>query len=168
MSRLGLLILFLVLMPSLCRAQLGRYFVTAEAFVAFSRSVHVGKIVELKQIEYESDIPLTRAQAIGKPYQLVFEVSETIRGDKVRHLNLVLSLQSTHLLEYMREHDVEIMLVAGPDRFSGSPGPKVGIEADGVRVDGDYYHFRLLNPLKVPDDKRKASFASRINSSNDS
>lgn len=163
-----MVVLLLVLVPVVCPAQIGRYFVSIEAYVGFSRVVYVGKIAELKRIEYENDKPLTRAQGIGKPYRLVFEVSETIRGGEVRRLELVLSLQSTHYLEYMREHSIEIMLVAGPARFSGSPGPKVGIEEQGKRVDGDYYHFRVLEPVDIPDSERGAKIATQINRKNDS
>jgi hypothetical protein len=57
--------------------------------VGQARIVHVGKIVELEPIEYGK--PLTDKEKTGiKPYRLVFEVSETLRGDEVKRLELVL------------------------------------------------------------------------------
>ena len=131
MNRIALLVLCLLSLPSLSVAQTGRYYVTPEAFVGYSRVVYVGKIVELEPTDYKADedAPLTRAQAIGDPYRLVFEVAETIRGDEVKRLELVLSLQSHHLLDYMRDLGTEIMLVAGPDRFKRlRPGPDQGAD----------------------------------------
>ncbi len=141
-------------------------FVSVEAYVGLARVVHVAKIVELKQIEYEK--PLTSIQKWGKPYRLVLEVSETIRGDDVQRLELVLSLNSTIYLEYMRDHSVAIMLVGGPNRLYGSPGPKIGIEEQGKRVDGDWYEFRVLDPVEVPESGSEVAIASDINRRYDS
>jgi hypothetical protein len=68
----------------------------------------------------------------------------------------------------MRDHSVEIMLVGGPNRLNRSPVAKVGIEEQGTPVDGDWYQFRLLDPLKVPKSGREASIAAQINKSYDS
>lgn len=155
-----------LLLPAVGWAQVGRVFVSAEAYVGLARVVHVGRIVEFKQIEYEK--PLTSTQKSGKPYRLVFEVSETIRGDAVKRLELVLSLQSTHILEYMREQSVEIMLVGGPNRLDTFPPAKVGIEEQGKRVDGEWYQFRLLDPVKIPESGSGAAIASQLNKSYDS
>lgn len=168
--QLGLVLLLLACTPAACLAQVGRIFVSVEAFVGLARVVHVGKIVELKPIEY--DQPLTRTQQIGKPYRLVFAVSETIRGDHAERLNLVLSLQSTHNLAYLREQAAEIMLVAGPDSLHTLPRAEIGIEEQGERVDGQWYHFRLLEPLPIPkpgspDSANSAKIASQLNKSYD-
>lgn len=155
-----------LLLPTVCLAQTGRGFVSAEAYVGLARVVHVGRIVELKRIEYGK--PLTDIQMIGKPYRLVFEVNETIRGDAAKRLELVLSLQSTHLLECMREQSAPIMLVGGPIRIDSYPSPEVGIEEQGKRVDGQWYQFRLLDPVKVPESGDAAEIASQLNAYYDS
>lgn len=167
-ERQGFVILFLALVPVLGSAQVGRIFVSAEAYVGCARVVHVGKIVELKQIEYESEKPLTFTQKLGKPHQLVFEVSELIRGDDVERFELVLSLQSTHFLEYMREESVELMLVGGRNHLDTSPGAEIGIEEQRERVDGEWYQFRLLDPVEVPESGRGAAIASQLNKRYDS
>ena len=69
----GFLALFLALVPVEAWAQVGREFVTVEAHVGRARVVHVGKILEIKQIEYGK--PLTDIQKLGKPHRLVFAVS---------------------------------------------------------------------------------------------
>jgi len=171
MNKSGWIVLLLLLAFAPGFSQMGRYFVSIEAFVGFARVVHVGKIVELQPVEEGIEENLTAAQEIGNPYELIFEVSETIRGKDRKRLKILLSLQSTHLLEFMRDHSTEILLIAGPNRFSGSPGPKVGISEMGKRVDGDYYHFRLLDPIPVPAanaSETAASLASQINQRNDS
>lgn len=159
-------VLLLAWVPAVGWAQVGRGFVSVEAYVGLARVVHVGKIVELKQIEY--DKPLTSTQQLGKPYRLVFQVSETIRGAGVERLELVLSLQSTHYLEYMREQSVEIMLVGGPNRLDRYASAKVGIEEQGRRVDGEWYQFRLLDPVKVPESGSEAEIAKQLNRRYDS
>lgn len=158
--------LILAWMPSIGWAQVGRGYVSVEAYVGLARVVHVGKIVELEQIEYEK--PLTGIQKIGKPYRMVFEVSETIRGGKTERLELVLALQSAHFLEYMRDHSLEIMLVAGPNRIDSSPRAEVGIEEQGKRLDGERYQFRLLTPVNVPESDAGDSIASQLNNMYDS
>jgi hypothetical protein len=168
-ARLGVVILLLVSFPAVARAQVGHIFVSVEAYVGLARVVHVGKIVELKRIEY--DKPLTETQKIGKPYRLVFEVSETIRGEGVDRLELVVSLQSFHDLQFLREQAVEIMLVAGPNRLDRYP--IFGIEEQGKRVDGERYQFRLLDRLKVakandPESDKSVKIASQLNQSYDS
>lgn len=170
-TRLCLVILVLAYAPAVACAQVGRIFVSVEAYVGLARVVHVGKIVELKPIEY--DKPLTRTQKIGKPYRLVFEVSETIRGKHVERLELVLSLQSTRDLAYLREQAAEIMLVGGPNSFSTIPSATIAIEEQGKRVDGEWYQFRLLEPLAVPEpgspeSDRSAEHASQLNKTYDS
>jgi len=165
-ARICVVILLLAWAPAVGWAQVGRVFVSAEAYVGLARVVHVGKIVELKQIEYEK--PLTFTQKLGRPYRLVFEVSETIRGDHIERLELVLSLQSTHYLQYMREQSVEVMLVGGPNHLDRTPDATVGIEEQGGRVDGEWYQFRLLEPLKVPETGSGAEIASQLNKVYDS
>lgn len=169
-TRLGLVILLFACTPAVGRAQVGRTFVSAEAYVALARVVHVGKIVEFKPIEY--DKPLTSTQKLGKPYRLVFEVSETIRGEPIERLELVLSLQSIHELTYLREQAAEIMLVGGPNSLRTNPGAKVGIEEQGERADGEWYHFRLLEPLAIPESGSSefgdpAEIAKQLNKSYD-
>jgi hypothetical protein len=154
-------ILVLAWMPSIGWAQVGREFVSVEAYVGLARVVHVGKIVELKQTEYAK--PQTAIQKLGKPYQMVFEVSETIRGDRTERLELVLALQSTHFLEFMRDHSAEIMLVAGPNKIDHFPNAEIGIEEQGRRLDGQWYQFRLLTPVNVPKSDGGDSVASQLN-----
>lgn len=164
--RQGFLALLFALVPVVASAQVGREFVAVEAYVGRARVVHVGKILEIKQIEYGK--PLTDIQKLGKPYRLVFKVSETIRGDEVKSLELVLSLQSTHFLEYMRDHSIEIMLVGGPTRGDSYRGAEIGIEEQGKRVDDERYQFRLLDNVKVPESGGKDSIAAQINQKYDS
>ena len=152
--------LLLVMAPSSASAQVGRIFVSAEAYAGMSRVIYVGKIVELQPIDYEK--PLTPTQKIGKPYRLVFEVGETIRGEKFKRLELVLSLQNTIYLEYMRSHALEIMLVGGSTLLDSFPAAEVGIEEHGKRVDGNWYQFRVLDPLQVPASDVGKAIASEI------
>ena len=164
--RQAVLALLLVLVPCSASAQVGRILVSAETYVGLSRVVYVGKIVGLERIEYKK--PLTSTQKLGKPYRLVFQVAETIRGKKVKRLRLVLSLQSTSDLNYLRDHSVEIMLVGGQTRLNRYPGPEIGIEEQGKRVDGDWYYFRVLDPVEVPKSGEEAVIAAQINRSYDS
>ena len=159
--RQGFLALLLALVPVEAWAQVGREFVAVEAYVGRARVVHVGKILEVTSVEYGQ--PLTDIQKLGKPYRLVFKVSETIRGEEVKSLELVLSLQSTIYLEYMRDHSVEIMLVGGPTRGESYRGAEIGVEEQGKRVDDERYQFRLLDPIEVPESGDKDSIASQIN-----
>jgi hypothetical protein len=166
LTRLCFVIVLLTSAPAVARAQVGRIFVSVEAYVGLARVVHVGKIVELKPIEY--DKPLTSTQKLGKPYRLIFEVSETIRGERVERLELVVSLQNTHDLQYLREHSAEIMLVGGPNHLDRYPDATIGIEEQGERVDGEWYQFRLLKPLAFPKSGDGAEIASQLNKSYDS
>jgi hypothetical protein len=158
--------LLLATVPCSASAQVGRIFVSAEVYAGVSRIVYVGKIVELQRVDYEK--PLTPIQEIGKPHRLVFEVGETIRGDEVRRLDLVLSLQSTHDLEYMRDHSVQIMLVGGPTRLDRFPIKAVGIEERGKRADDEWYQFRVLDPIELPESGAERAIASHINTCCDS
>ena len=165
-TRQGVLGLFLVLVPVVALAQVGREFVAVETYVGRSRIVHVGKIVDIKPIEFEK--PLTDIQKLGKPHKLVFAVSETIRGEEVKSLELVLSLQSTHFLQHMRDHSAEIMLVGGPTRGESYRGAEIGIEEQGKRVDDERYQFRLLDNVMVPESGGENSIAAQINRKYDS
>ena len=159
--RLCWVLLFLAWLPGISWAQTGRAFVSVEAYVGLSRIVHVGKIVELQRIEYKK--PLTDIQKSGKPYRVVFEVRETIRGEAVKRLELVLALQSTFFLEYLREQAVELLLTGGPMHFRVDPDEEVGIEEQGQRMDDERYQLRLLEPLKVPECGSGMEVAQQIN-----
>lgn len=165
-SRQCFLALFLAMLPVDAWAQIGREFVSVEAFVGQSRILHVGKIIEIKPIEYGK--PLTDIQKLGKPHRLVFEVSETIRGKEVRRLELVLSLQSTHFLEYMRDQSIEVMLVGGPTVRDSYSGTEIGIEEDGKQLADERYNFRLLDNVMVPESGGEDSIAAQINRKYDS
>ena len=164
--RQGFLALLFALVPVVASAQVGREFVAVEAYVGRARVVHVGKILEITQIEYGK--PLTDIQKSGKPYRLVFAVSETIRGEEVKSLELVLSLQRAHFLEYMRDHSIEIMLVGGPTRGDSYRDAEIGIEEQGKQLDDERYQFRLLDNVKVPESGGKDSIAAQINRMYDS
>ncbi|MFN0128598.1 MAG: hypothetical protein ACKV19_18150 [Verrucomicrobiales bacterium] len=127
-----------------------------------ARVVHVGKIVEIKPIEYGK--PLTDNQKSGKPHRLVVAVSETIRGKEVQSFELVLLLDRTEFLEYMRDESIEVMLVGGPTRPGDSySDAEIGIEEQGKRVDDEGYQFRLLDNVPVPESGGDASMAAQIN-----
>jgi hypothetical protein len=126
-------------------AQVGRSFTAVEAYVARGKVVYVGRISKLELIEYTE--PLTGSQVYGKPYRVTFDVSEVIRGPKRSIFHFILALQSTPDLQYMLDHRLEIMLVAGPNRIDSVPSPEVGIEEEGVPVHDYWYHFRILDPL---------------------
>lgn len=158
--------LFLAMVPCAASAQVGRIFVSAEAYAGVSRIVHVGKIVALEQVVY--DKPLTYIQTLGKPYRLDFQVDETIRGGDVKRLHLVLSLQSTINLEYFRDHSVKLMLAGGPNRLDSFPGAEVGIEEQGKGADGEWYQFRVLDPVNVSEMGPEDQIATQINRSYDS
>ena len=63
-ARQGVLTLLLALVPVVASAQVGREFVSVEAYAGRARVVHVGKIVEIKPIEYGKQ--LTDIQKSGK------------------------------------------------------------------------------------------------------
>ena len=152
--------------PSIGWAQVGRTYVSVEAYVGLARAVHVGTIVELEQIEYEK--PLTGNQELGKPYRLVFQVSETIRGEDIERIELVLALQGTQLLDYMRINSADIMLVAGPNWIGRPLNSEIGIEEQGERLENQRYQFRLLTPLEIPKAEGEDSIASQVNETYDS
>lgn len=164
--RQGVLALIFAMVPFSASAQVGRIFVSADAYAGLSRVVYVGKIVDLARIDYEK--PLTSTQKLGKPHRLVFQVAETIRGDEAKRLEIVLSLQSTIYLDYMRDHSIEIMLVGSPTRLDSFPRAEVGIEEQGKRVDGEWYQFRVLDPIKAPEPGPEAEIAAQINTCYDS
>ena len=157
--------ILLALLPVLGSAQVGRVYVSVEAYVGLGRVVHVGKIKSLEQTEHDG--PLNRVEKFGDPYRLVFAVEETIKGDEVEEFEIVLSLQHAHQLEYMRDHGAEIMLVGGPNRLDSYPRARVGIEEEGRRVEGNWYQFRLLKRLPLPDEGRDRVYAEQINRSYD-
>lgn len=157
----------LALAAASAEAQTGRTFVSAEAFAGAARILYVGKIVRLERIEYDKPL-LTYAQKVGKPYRLVFAVSETIRGPEVKRLELVLSLQTTIYLECMRDRAVEIMLVGGPMRLDHYPAAEVGIEEQGAAAEGQWYQFRILEPVEVPASDPHAEIVEMLNEYYDS
>ena len=160
-------VLLLALVPVLASAQIGRLFVSAEASVGQARIVHVGKIVELGTIEYGK--PLTEKETLGiKPCRLVFEVSETIRGDEVKRLELVLLPGIKDYLEYMRDHSVEVILISGSGPRRPYPYGIPGIEEQGRRTSGELYQFRAMDPLKVPEPGTGAAIEKTINAYFDS
>jgi hypothetical protein len=137
--------------PCIAVAQVGRVFNPAESFVALAETVRLGKIVSLERIEYSKG--LVGPQVYGKPYRMVFQVSETIRGKRATSVELVLSLQDTRILDYMRDSKSEVLLTGGPKRIDDDPDPEVGIEEDGKRVDGYWYKFNFLEiPIVTSED----------------
>lgn len=147
-------------------AQVGRLFLSAEALVGCSRIVHVGKIRELERVDYRK--PLTSTQKIGKPHRLVFEVSEVVRGDDVKQLELVLSLQSTYALKFLLEQEVELILFGSRGPLDRHAGAEIGIEENGRAVEGDWYQFRLLDLLEFTEEASEALTAQSLNKRNDS
>ncbi len=169
-SRLNhaLVVLLLALVPVLASAQIGRTFVSAEAYVGMARIVHVGKIVELAPIEHGK--PLTERDTTGsKPWRLVLDVSETIRGDEVKRLELVFSPGVTDYLGYMRDHSAEILLMGGPAVGSRLyPYVVRGIKEQGRQSTGEWYQFRLMDPVIVPESGKQTSMEKTLNSYFDS
>ncbi|MBL1152033.1 MAG: hypothetical protein D8M22_04755 [Armatimonadetes bacterium] len=155
-SLLGLLALACA--PGMSFAQVGRVFTPAEGFVALAETVRVGRIVSLERIEYSQE--LVGEQVLGKPYRMVFQVRETIRGKDAKMVELVLSLQHSHMLDYMRDHKSEVLLAGSANRIDSDPDPEVGIEEDGKRVDGHWYHFRFL---ETPPKTDKNTIERQIN-----
>lgn len=157
--------ILLALLPILGAAQTGRGFVSVEAYIGLGRVVHVGKIKSLVQTEHDG--PLNRVEKFGDPYRLVFSVEETIKGEPTEEFEIILSLQSTHFLDYMRDNDAEIMLVGGPNRLDTYASASVGIEEEGRRVEGNWYQFRLLKRLPLPDEEPDRAYAEQINQNYD-
>jgi len=160
--------LLTLLLPLSASAQTGRIFVSAEAFASASRIIKLGMIVELKQIDY--DKPLTMLQKIGKPYRLVFKITDNIRGEEGKRLELVLALQSPWQMEYMRDHNLEVLLLGGTLLHDYPHVGGIGIAEAGKPVnDEERYQFRLLDPVKIPEAKDAASeeaaeYAKMLNS----
>jgi hypothetical protein len=107
--------------------------------------VQVGKIEKFEPTEINR--PLEAPQNFGKPYRVDFSVTETIRGERRKHLNIVLAIQIPAHLKYLRDNHVEVMLVAGPNYLNGESNLEVGIEEEGKPVAGQWYQFRILEPL---------------------
>lgn len=108
--------------------------------------VYVGQIQSMEELP---EAGLERKPDIyGKPYRVVFAVSEAIRGEKVKQVEFRLALQSTLYLDYMREHKFEILLSAGPTHMESFPRPERSWDGE------TYYHFRVLSklPQKKVDD----------------
>lgn len=145
--RMAVAVLLLALMPVVAQAQMGRHFGSAEGYAGLARVIHVGKVVEVAVVAYEK--PLEGPQKIGKPHRVVMEVGETIRGEAVKKFELVLALQVTAYLEYVRDHTIPVMLVGGPQQMNSFPGWETGIEEQGQPVTGETYQFRVLDAVEV-------------------
>jgi hypothetical protein len=154
------LIALLAMAPAAGFAQTGRDFTAVESYVALGESFRVGKITKLEPIEY--DKPLVGEQVYGKPYRLTFGVEETIRGTPAKQIELVLSLQDTRFLEYMREHSSAVMMVGGQHRINTDPSPEIGVEEDGRRVDGHWYQFLFLDAPTKADRQKDPDLVKQI------
>jgi hypothetical protein len=154
------LLVLLALAPASACAQVGRSFTAVESYVALSESVRVGKISKLEGIEY--DKPLTELQSVAKPYRLTFDTQETIRGKPAEKVELVLALQDSRYLEYMRRHGSELLLTGGPNRIEGDPSPEIGVEEDGRRVDLYWYQFRFLEAPTRADQQKEPGLVKQI------
>lgn len=149
--------------------QTGRHFVCAEAYASVSRFVHVGKIAALQRLDRDFGTALTERQSWGKPHRLAFEVRETLRGESVRRLELVLSLQHTLYLDYLCNQGIPILLVGGPTPLDHFPRAEVGIEEQGRRLENEaFYQFRVLDPLREPKAGVEKEIASQLNTYYDS
>jgi hypothetical protein len=146
--------------PAVGFAQVGRGFTPVEGYVALGESVRVGKVIKLEQTEYDKS--LVGVQSYGKPYRLTFAVEETIKGKESKQVQLVLSLQSTRFLEYMRQHGSSVLMVGGPNRINSDPDPEVGIEEDGRPVDAHWYQFLFLDPPNKADRQKDPDLAKQI------
>ena len=155
-SWLWVLILFFAWTPATSEAQVGRFFYSLESLVGSARIVYVGEIITLEPVEY--DKALTDTQKIGKPYRVVFKVSETIRGEEVDQIELILSLQITWELEFLQERAAKIMLVGGPDYYRRDLS-EIGIEAQGKPATDEWFQFQLLEPVEDPEDEEAAKIA---------
>ncbi len=154
------LTVFLAIAPAVVFGQVGRGFTPVESYVALGERVCVGKIAALEPIQY--DKPLTSIQSFGHPYRLTFDIEETIRGKPAHRIELVLALQGTRILEFMRDHRSEILLAGGPTMIDDDPGPEMGIEEDGRRVDGYWYQFRFLDAPTKSDSQKDPSLVNQI------
>lgn len=159
-SWLLVLFMFLVLASTAGLAQTGRGFVSIEAYVGMARIVYVGKIIELEKIEYTE--PNSRLKQGCEPYWLAFEVSETIRGDELELLEIVISLRSPVYFEYLRDNAAEILLAAAPDQIDRSSIAEIGIEEQGKRLDDQWYHFRLLTQVNETNTRYQESLAPQL------
>ncbi|HZH99482.1 MAG TPA: hypothetical protein VEX38_10965 [Fimbriimonadaceae bacterium] len=149
--------LLALLVLSVCaNAQRGRAFVSLEAHVGTAHSVHVGFVKHLEPIQYpkqETDF------APGKPYRVRFAVLETIKGKPAKSLDLILALQHTQKLDYVRDHGLEVMLVGTTDDVDEEA--EVGLEVPGTR-----YSFRILQPIRHPKtEPTTAWIADHLNTS---
>lgn len=151
----------LAMWPVVASGQVGRHFVTAEAYVGLCRVAYVGKIVELEETEYKK--PLEAEQNYGKPHRVVVEVAETIRGEPVKRLELVLAVQNKVYLQYMRDNAIFFLLVASPQPIDTFPFPEIGIEEQGKPVTVGRYHFRVMDPVAVPESGDGTALVRQIN-----
>lgn len=137
--------LFLSLASMNAYAQRGRAFVSVEAHVAASRFVHVGAIKSLELTEIPAKEGRTAPTMHGKPYRLVFETTETIRGAKSKTVELLLDLQYAHDLEHLLENKTELLLVGSPS--DQDEDAKVGYRETENGFERERYSLRPLRKL---------------------
>ena len=148
MSHRWIAVLALLGLWILTPAQRGRAFVSIEAHVGTASSVHVGFVKQLEPTQYEKP---KEGFYPGEPYRVTFAVSETIKGAPAQSLDLILTLQHTFELEYLRDNKIEVMLVA--------TNQYIDEEAElGLAPPGSRYSFRILQPIRHPKDTPKTEW----------
>lgn len=132
------LVLALYALWTLVPAQRGRAFVSIEAHVGSAHAVHLGTV---RSLEPSDDAKPAEGFFPGQPYRVEFAVTETIKGTRAKTLDLRLTLQHAWNLEYLRDHNIEVMLCATTQ--------PVDEEAE-IGLDGSRYSFRILAPVRHP------------------
>lgn len=127
--------------PTPITVQRGRAFISVESHVGSAFLVAVGKVKSFEPVTYKKP---DETFYPGTPYRVSFAVAEFIKGKSVSDLPLILCLQRTETLPFLRDQQTEVMLV-------GSQEP-IDEEAElGLEPTGSHYSFRILRPLPVTE-----------------
>lgn len=151
MTRRWMVLLLFLALGTWAFGQRGRAFVSIEAHVGTARSVHIGFVKHLEPIEY---VKPKEGFYPGNPHRVTFTVTETIKGSAVKSLDLILTLQQTHELEYLRDNAIEVMLVATSQYIDEEA--EIGLDGPGSR-----YSFRILQPIRHPRGKPESEWIAK-------
>lgn len=140
--------LILILAANSCLAQRGRAFFTVEAQMAVAQRVYLGRIVSLEQVDYP--LPPDPLSTFWKQFRMKFEVSETIKGERVKLVTVILNLQHADQLNYFLQHKTELLLERGAKYVPGVDSTSLYyvLEEEGKPVSDASIYFRTLGPVE--------------------
>lgn len=125
-------------------AQTGRAFYSLEAYVGLSETVDVGRIVDISLLPDQPTLkpPLS----YGKVYAVTTDVTETLKGERIRQRVFQLSLQGPQILQYFQSHRTQLLIMRSKGIARLGDISEFGLE-------DDRYQFRPLAPTGAePED----------------